>query len=123
MNPDEEPNSDYWFYTRFADRSHLRQHRRVVATVRIAVNESAKPEVIRGMFLEPYRFWRSLAQGAVPRWWRHLSPFLMARSRIELRDLWGVDVPAEEIGRMVGQPLPGHHPYLIWSAKLLLRGF
>ncbi len=123
LDPNEEPNSDYWFYTRFADRFHLRQHRRVVATVRIAVNESAKPEVIRGMFSETHRFRRSLAQCAVPRWWRYLSPFLLARSRIELRDLWGVEISAEEIGRLIGGRLPGHHPYLIWSAKFLMRGF
>lgn len=122
-DPEEEPNADYWFYTRFAERFHLRQHSEVIAAVRIRVNECLNPATVRKMFSATHDFRRSLAGHSVPAWWRHISPFLLARSRVELRDLWDVEVPPEDIGRMIGQRLPGHHPYLIWLTKFALRGF
>jgi glycosyltransferase involved in cell wall biosynthesis len=123
FDPREEPASDLWFYIRFAQRFHLRQLRTRVATCRLAVNDSLKPATIRAMFTQQRALHQTLADGPVPDWWRHLSPYLIARSRVELQDYWGVDIPADEIGRTLGMRLPGNRPYLIWPAKFLLRGF
>jgi hypothetical protein len=94
FDPKEEPASDLWFYIRLAQRFHLRQHRAMVAKCRVAVNDSMKPTTIRAMFVQQHALHQTLATGAVPRWWRHLSPYLIARSRVEIQGSWGVDVAA-----------------------------
>lgn len=120
---DEEPASDLWFYIRFSQRFHLRQYRAKVANIRLAVNESLNPATIRAMFTQQQSLHRTLSAGPLPRWWRHLSPLLIARSRVELQDYWGVEIPADELGRTLNIRLPGNRPYLIWPIKFLLRGF
>lgn len=123
FDPDEEPAADLWFYIRFAQRFHLRQHRTVVADIRVAVNESLNPATIKAMFAKQHAIHQALAVGEVPRWWRHISPYLVARSRVELHGFWGIEVPADEVSKLIGKRLPGNRPYLIWPLKFLLRGF
>lgn len=121
--PEEHPSADYWFFSRFAREFHLRQHRVATASIRVAANESAKAETLKGFFQRTYELHQALAQGDVPSWWRHLSPYMIARHRVEQRDFWGIDVPVSEVEELLGVRLPRQHPHLLRATRLFLRAY
>ena len=121
--PEEHPSADYWFFSRFARQFNLRQHRVATTSIRVAANESAKAETLKGFFQRTYELHQALAQGDVPSWWRHLSPYMIARHRVEQRDFWGIDVPASEVEELLGVRLPRQHPHLLRATRLLLRAY
>ncbi len=121
--PEEYPSADYWFYARFAQRCHLRQHRAIGSTTRVAVNESAKAATLKGFMLRTYELHQTLAAGDVPRWWGRFSPHLIAYHRVELREIWGIEIPQREVEEMLGVRLPRPRPNMLWAARLALGGF
>lgn len=123
FDPDEFPSSDYWLYKRFAERFHLRQHRAVLAKVRKAENETARPSSVKAGLQQGFRLQQSLLGSSVPRWYRHLLPMIAARHRAEFHDFWGTDVPKQEVEKALRIRLAKDRPLLLWSLRFLLRGF
>ena len=120
--PDEYP-SDTWFYARFAAWYHLRQHRTWAAQVRVAENESANLKTIKTFMEDGHRFRHVLIKSEVPAWWKHFSPLISARSRVQLEEHWRVEMPKEEIERMLSIRLPADRPRVYKGLRILFRGF
>lgn len=122
--PEEGVAGDYWFFARFAHLSHLRQHRAVAASVRIAKNESMKVGVLRAFVEMSYKLRQALlADRGVPRWWRRFSPLIAARQRAYYRDFWHIDAPDHEVEEWLKIKLPADRPILFRILRLLFRGF
>lgn len=121
--PEDENSGDYWFYNRFAFRFGLWQARAVKATIRIAQNESAKPEVLESFFRQSYRLQQTLPGSGVPRWWSRFSPMMIARQKGEYRKMWHTDMPQDQIEADLGLKLPRDRPILYRAVRLALRGF
>lgn len=103
--PDEYPSADHMMTARFAIAYRLDETRDMLASIRIAVNESARPEVIRG-FIRCNQELREamVAAGVVPRWWLRLSGITIARHRAILARLFDRQVPDTEVEAMLGRP-------------------
>ena len=123
FQPEDELSADYWFYTRFAILHGLYQHRAVLALIRVARNESMRPEVLRSFIAQSVRMRRATVGHSLPRWYGRLGPMLMAREQAVYRNYWGVDVPREELEREHGMRLPPDRPWLYHLLRVTLRGF
>lgn len=121
--PEEGPSGDYWFLTRFARRAELRQHRAVLASVRISRNESAKVSTLKNFIAMTYKLQQALAGAGTPRWWRRFSPMIIARQRAFYRDYWRIDIPEQEVEELLNIKLPPDRPVLFRVARLIFRGF
>jgi len=120
--PEDYP-SDTWFYARFAAYYDLRQHRAVAANIRVAQNESANLNTIKGFMEDGHQFRHELVKGQAPGWWRHLSPLISARSRTMLQEFWRVEMSKSEIEQMLNIRLPADRPRLYKGLRILFRGF
>jgi len=121
--PEEFPNADYWFYLRFSKVAHFRQHDAVMASLRVGENETSNPDSVRKVLHKGHELRLALAGDAAPGWWRHLSSLVAARDRSDFSTYWGVDIPKQELEKALDIRLPKHRPYLLWTLRLLLRGF
>lgn len=120
--PEEFPSSDWWFFVRYASRYHLRQHRAVLASVRMGENESSKLSTIKQGLHSQYRLQHALAGNQVPRLWKRLTPLIMAHHREHLESYWNVQIPPAELEQKLGLRLPPGRPRLYRALKVLLRG-
>jgi glycosyltransferase involved in cell wall biosynthesis len=121
--PNEFPAADYWFYTRFAKLHHLREHRATAASIRIAENESAKPDTVKGCFYTGYAIQHALAKEDVPRWWLRFSPLILAMHRGYHRDEWKVAMSDAEVYGLTGMRLPEEKPRLLNALRFLFRWY
>lgn len=119
---DGEGAADYWFLTRLTRYFHVRQHRKLAALIRIAENESAKESTLKTFFLATYGLQQALAGDGVPRWWARFSPLIVGQQRAFYRDYWHIDIPREEVGKLLGIKVPRGRPILFRVARILLRG-
>jgi len=120
---EEGPAGDWSFFTRFGLRYNLRQHRTIVASVRIAKNESAKVSVLQSFLTMSYRLQQVLTEHGAPTWWRRFSPMILARQRAYYRDFWHIDVPDREVEEWLGIKLPPDRPIWFRIVRLAFRGF
>lgn len=120
--PEDYP-SDTWFYARFAAYYDLRQHRAVAASIRVAENESANLNTIKGFMEDGQQFRHELVKGQAPRWWKHLSPHLSARHRTMLQEFWRVEMATPELEERLRIRLPADRPRLYKAMRIIFRGF
>lgn len=121
--PEEFPSSDHYFFARFADRFHLRQHRVACANVRIAENESANVNTIMLGTEQAYRLQQRMAGRQTPRWWLRFSPMLVAYYRADALKVWRKDIPAADFEHLLGIRLPSYRPRLLLLIRFLLGGY
>lgn len=119
---DGEGSADYWFLTRLTKRFKVRQHRQVAAVVRIAENESAKVSTLKTFFLATYGLQQALAGDGVPRGWARFSPLIIGQQRAFYRDYWHIDIPREEVGKLLGIRVSPERPILFRLVRILFRG-
>ena len=103
--PEEYPSADHYFMARLATHHRFGEVRHILASIRIAENESARPEVIRGFLLRNQQLRERMAGVVVPRWWLRFSPLTVARHRVILRNMFGGDVTDEEVRVALGLPV------------------
>jgi hypothetical protein len=122
--PEEYP-SDHVFFARLAGRYEFRQHRAVLASIRKTdENLTGKVEAVKQQLTQAYRLQQSLAGSQVPGWWiRRFAPMIAARDRVDFRNNWGVILPEKDVEEMLDIRLPKDRPYLLWTIRILLRGF
>lgn len=124
FDPREFPASDVWFSARFATRYHLRQHRAVAATVRIAENESAKVSTTIASLRSVSQLQQALlADAEAPRGWRRLAPLVLARLRCSAERAFGVVVPDAELEQALGQPVVRDDRRKLARIRLLSGGW
>ena len=121
--PENYPSADYYFYTRFAGHLRLGQTREILASIRVAENESARPEVLYGFLKTGYQLQQALAGTQLPRWWRRISPWLIARHVGELSEGWNVPLDRQVVERSLGIALPADHKRGMMMLRAALRGF
>jgi glycosyltransferase involved in cell wall biosynthesis len=119
---EEFPSADYWFYTRMAAHFHLRQHRATAASVRLAENETAKPDSVRAALKQGYAIQRCLAGTHVPSWWRYLSPAILALHRGYFREVWHMEFSDSEFEALLGVKAKPERRSAMRFARLFLRG-
>jgi hypothetical protein len=100
--PEDYPSADYYFYTRFALAARIGQTARVLASIRLGENESMKPETMFGFLETEYRLQQTLAGSALPRWWRHLSPPLIAYHMRGIERTWQLRIDPAEVKTKIG---------------------
>jgi glycosyltransferase involved in cell wall biosynthesis len=122
FDPNDFPASDYYLHTRLATHHRLGQMRDVLASNRVAENESMKPEVLYGFLRTGYRMQQTLAHGPLPRWWAGLSPALIARHVGELSSAWNVPLDRHAVERDLGIVLPPDRPRAMKMLRLALGG-
>lgn len=122
FHADEFPASDLYFYARFAAGYHLRHHRTVAATYRIAQNESAKMDTVLGALDWIHRLQLALAGRHVPRWWLRFAPAMIARIIGEYRETWHIDIPRSRVEELLSIRLPPDDPRKMFYLRLLLNG-
>lgn len=121
--PDEYPSADHMMMARFAIAYRFDEARDMLASIRIAVNESARPEVIRS-FIRCNQELRDamVAGGVVPRWWSGLSGITVARHRAILARLFDREVPDAEVEAMLGRPAEPDRKRLFYTLCAALGG-
>ena len=120
--PEDYPSADYYFLVRFAYYLNLHQTRGILASIRIAENESARPEVVRGFLAKDQVLRDRLTGVGVPGWWRGISPMLVADQRAYLKNSFSQEVSDEEI-RKLGVRVVRHRPWLLRLTTTSLIGF
>ena len=113
--------SDTWFYVRFAALFRLDQSRHVLASMRVAENQSMKPEIAKDALHDGHLLRRTLVKREVPKWFMRAAPYITARHLAETREFWGVDIPKAEVERLLDISIPQDRPRLYRTARLLLR--
>jgi glycosyltransferase involved in cell wall biosynthesis len=117
FQPEDELSADYWFYTRFAVLHGLYQHRAMLGLVRVARNESMRPDVLRSFIAQGVRMRRALVGHAVPRWYARFDAMMIAREQAAYRTFWGVDIPREELERNYNVRLPPNRPWMYHALR------
>ena len=123
FRPEEYPSSDQLFLARFADRFHLRQHRRIGAIFRIAENESLKPEAVLAGMKQSLRLQHMMAGRQAPRWWLRLSPLIMAYHHADGYRFLGARLPVPMVEASLQMKLPRERRLLLAFARFLLGGY
>lgn len=118
--PEEYPSADHYFMARLAMRHRFGEVRHILASIRIAENESARPEVIRGFLLRNQQLRERMAGVVVPRWWLRFSPLTVARHRAILREMFGGDVADADVGTDLGLPVIRDQKRLFYTICALL---
>lgn len=120
--PEEYPSSDYWFYARFADRFHLRQHYSIGARIRISNDQVTRKTLLDQ--LRQAQLMRTCLEGSsVPGWYRHIGPYVAARQLAGYRRYMGFEGTDGDLEQTLGFRLPHDRKYLLTAVRLLLRGF
>jgi glycosyltransferase involved in cell wall biosynthesis len=115
--PENFPSADYYFYTRFALVWRIGQVAQVLASIRLGENESMKPETMFGFLQTEYRL-----QQALPRWWRRLSPPLIAYHMRGIERTWQMRIDPAEVEARIGVTPKGGGP-AFHALRALLGGF
>lgn len=118
FQPEDELSADYWFFTRFAVRYGLYQHRGELALIRFGQNESMRPDTLRSFIAQGVRMRRALIGHAVPRWYAHFDPMMIAREQAAYRQFWDVEIPREELEHEYAVRLPPDRPWLYHALRL-----
>lgn len=121
--PEEYPAADLWFYARFAQRWHLRQHRAVAATSRIAVNEAMKKSTLQLSLKSVHHLQLALARKDAPRWWLRFAPLVLARLHRSAEGAFGVELSDAEVEQALGRRPVRDRPYLLAAVRLLCNGW
>jgi GT2 family glycosyltransferase len=121
--PEEYPTADWYLQVRLAVRLRFHLHRSMLASIRIAVNESMGPEMWKGFFRNGRRMHLILAGTKLPGWWRHLSPHLLEIYRADARDGLGYELSRDEVGRELGVRLRSMPRLTFVALRLMLRGY
>jgi glycosyltransferase involved in cell wall biosynthesis len=121
--PEEFPSSDWWFFVRFAQRYHLRQHREMAVSIRVGEqNASADVGAITQGLHSEYRLQQALAGSEVPRWFTRFIPLILARHRHHVENFWNVRISQVELERKLDLKLSKDRPKLYKVLQLLLGG-
>jgi len=118
--PEDYPSADQYFMARLASRHRLGEVRHILASIRIAENESARPEVIRGFILRNQQLRERMAGEVVPRWWLRFSALTVARHRAILRASFGGQVSDAEVRADLGLPVVKDRKRLFYATCALL---
>jgi GT2 family glycosyltransferase len=121
--PEEYPTADWYLQIRLALRLHFAQHRAMLASIRIAVNESMAPGVWRGFFRNGRRMHLMLAGTVLPRWWARMSPHLIEIYRVDALTGLDQDLSREEVSRELDITLPGDHRRILTVLRAIVRGY
>lgn len=122
FDPADYPSADYYVHARLATQRRLGQIPDVLASIRVAENESMKRDVLHGFLRTGYRMQQALAGRYLPAWWRRLSPSLIARHIGELSAAWHVPLDRELVARDLQIRLPADPGRLMKLARLVLGG-
>lgn len=118
---EEFPSADQWFYVRFADRFHLRQHRAILASIRTAENESMRLDTAQASLRSMMGLQAHLLGHSVPTWWRRFQPLVVARDVSDLARHSRLHVRTDDIEAQFGAPLRERR-YLLWAIRVALGG-
>jgi glycosyltransferase involved in cell wall biosynthesis len=113
--PEDYPSADHYFMARFAMRYRFGEARHMLASIRIAENESARPEVIRGFLLRNQLLREGMAGVLVPRWWLRFSALTVARHRAILQNMFGGSVTDEEVRQDLGVAVAKDRKHLFYA--------
>lgn len=102
----EFPSADYYFNVRLARIGHLSQLRRVLASVRIAQNESCKPETVMGFLSQGRDLQLILAKDMTPRWWGRLIPQLLRIAIDDVNALWRTHLAPSDVAAALRTSVP-----------------
>jgi glycosyltransferase involved in cell wall biosynthesis len=117
------PSGDYYFYARFTGRFRLYEHRKVLATIRLARNISMRRETQLLGLRRNFDLRAAYAGSQVPRWWGALSPLILASHAALQSRFWRSGLSGNEVGQYVGIAVPRNRPLLLYAIRALLRGF
>ena len=123
FDPADFPSADYYLHARLATTRRLGQLSDVLASIRVAENESMKPETLYGFLRTGYHMQQALAARILPRWWSRLSPALIARHVGELSEGWRVPLDRMRVERELDIRLPRDPGTGIKLLRLLLGGW
>lgn len=121
--PEHYPVADYYLFARYARRFRLYQTRSVLATMRVEDNLSMKPDVQAACMYMAHDLREHYAGADLPRYWRRLSPLLLARHIAVTSGAWGIALDHDVIERRAGVRIPRDRPLVLYAIRFLLRGF
>jgi glycosyltransferase involved in cell wall biosynthesis len=123
FDPQEYPSADYFLFTRFALRFQLRQARGVLASIRIAENESMREDVIYGFLRTEHLIQQALAGTALPQWRKRISPWLIGYHVERIERMWQIVLDPALVRQRIGASYrPGYHLWL-QALRAVLGGF
>jgi glycosyltransferase involved in cell wall biosynthesis len=118
--PEEYPSADHYFMARLAARHRLGEVRHILASIRIAENESARPEVIRGFIQRNQQLRERMAGDVAPGWWLRFSALTVARHRVILREMFGGEVADADVAADLGVQVVKDRKRLFYAVCALL---
>jgi GT2 family glycosyltransferase len=121
--PEEYPTADWYLQVRLALRLHFAQHRAMLATIRIAVNESMAPGIWKGFFRNGRRMHLMLAGTVLPQWWAKMSPYLIEIYRVDASRGLGQEVSREDVSHELDLALPRERRHVMTALRAILRGY
>jgi glycosyltransferase involved in cell wall biosynthesis len=123
FHPEEYPSADYFLFTRFVLHFRLDQAHRVLASIRLAENESMREDVLYGFLQTEYQIQQALASTVLPRWWARISPWLIGYHVERIERLWRTPLDPDLVQHRVGTRYrPGRHLWL-QGLRAMIGGF
>jgi glycosyltransferase involved in cell wall biosynthesis len=117
------PSADYYFYARFAERLRLCEHRKLLASIRIDRNVSMREETQMLALRRNHELRNAYVGKQVPHYWRMFSGLILARHiRLQSR-IWRSGLSSDRTGTFMATKVPRDLPVVLYSLRILLRGF
>jgi glycosyltransferase involved in cell wall biosynthesis len=117
----EYPSADYYFAARLARGYRFVQLRAALAVVRVAENESARPETLAGFVHGQGALQNAMLGHEAPGWWRWFQPPSLYLALIHLNRFWRASLDPTELGQTTGLPIASRGARMTKVARLLMR--
>ena len=123
FDPDEAPIADYVLNVRLAARGRFFQTPEHLVQVRLQVNESMKPETLRGVLIGNFRLrCRLVAAGLVPHRWKNWPRHLLSHEMGAADAYWRQSPARGEIARALSINPPAVRARWMYLIRVLNGG-
>ncbi len=123
FDPEEAPIADYVLNVRLAARGRFLQTRRELAKVRLQVNETMKPDTLKGVLVRNFTLRsRLIAQGLVPSRWRHWVRPLLAHELGAAMAHWHQSPDVQDVARLLEIEPPRQKARWMYMTRILYGG-
>lgn len=116
----EYPSADYYFSARLARRYRFVQIRQALAIVRVAENESARPETLIGFVQRQGELQSAMLGKDVPVWWRRFQAPSLHLALTHLNRFWRASLEEHDVSRTTGLPIAPRGALSTKIARLLI---
>lgn len=123
FDPEDAPIADYVLNIKLASRGSFVQLREQLARVRLQVNETMKPDTLKGVLIRNFQLRSQLvADGQVPRRWHYWLRYLLAHELNAAQVHWHQSPDRNEVERALKITLPLSKARWMYLTRIIYGG-